>query len=216
MRTSPSSAAGAPSSSNGSTGTGPEPGRLLRLPQEDCCQALSCPSTRKYQADGGPGLRHIIGLLKGSDTPDADIATFLRANIVFWLLGATDGHAKDFSIFNAPGGRFRLTPVYDVLTAQPSLDDGQINHKAFRLAMSVGRNRHYAVDDILPRHFVQTAELAGVGTSVARDICADLAELAAPQVARVLQSLPPNFPDALARSIADAITERSNRLLQAA
>lgn len=191
-------------------------GRLLRLPQEDCCQALSFPSTRKYQSDGGPGLRDIIGLLKGSDTPDADIATFLRANIVFWLLGATDGHAKNFSIFNAPGGRFKLTPVYDVLTAQPSLDDGQVTRKAFRLAMSVGRNRHYAVDDILPRHFVQTAELAGVGASVVRDMCADLAEHAAPQVAHLLQSLPPSFPDALTRSVADAIAERSGRLLQAA
>ena len=49
-------------------------GRLLRLPQEDMCQALSVPPTRKYQSDGGPGMREIIELLKGSDTPDEDIA----------------------------------------------------------------------------------------------------------------------------------------------
>ena len=118
-------------------------GRLLRLPQEDTCQALSIPPTRKYQSDGGPGMREIINLLKGSDTPDADIATFMRANIIFWLLGATDGHAKNFSMFLSPGGRFRMTPLYDVLTAQPSLDDGQIPRKKFKLAMSVGTNRHY-------------------------------------------------------------------------
>ena len=45
-------------------------GRLLRLPQEDCCQALSVPPTRKYQTDGGPGMRDIIDLLKGSDDPE--------------------------------------------------------------------------------------------------------------------------------------------------
>src|SRR5690606_9589189 len=68
-------------------------GRLLRVPQEDICQALSVPPSRKYQSDGGPGMRDIIELLKGSDTPEDDIATFMRACIIFWVLGATDGHA---------------------------------------------------------------------------------------------------------------------------
>jgi serine/threonine-protein kinase HipA len=111
-------------------------GRLLRRPQEDTCQALSIPPTRKYQSDGGPGMRDILELLKGSDRPTEDIATFLRANIVFWLIGATDGHAKNFSLFLGPGGRFSMTPLYDVLTAQPSLDANQIRRNKFKLAMS--------------------------------------------------------------------------------
>lgn len=94
--------------------------RLIRLPQEDCCQALSVPPTRQYQSDGDPGLRAILELLKGSDTPDDNIAAFMRANIIFWLLGATGGHAKNFSIFLTPGGRFRMTLLHDVLSAQPS------------------------------------------------------------------------------------------------
>jgi serine/threonine-protein kinase HipA len=92
-------------------------------------------------------MREVINLLKGSDTPDVDITTFVRANIIFWLLGATDGHAKNFSVFITPGGRFRMTPAYDVLTAQPSLDAGQIPRKKFKLAMSVGKNRHYDVHE---------------------------------------------------------------------
>jgi serine/threonine-protein kinase HipA len=96
-------------------------GRLLRLPQEDCCQALSVPPPRKYEPDGGPGMR-ILDLLKASDEPEADQTLFLKAQIVFWLLGATDGHAKNFSIFLLPGGRFRLTPLYDVMSAQPNVD----------------------------------------------------------------------------------------------
>ncbi|MFZ1802759.1 MAG: type II toxin-antitoxin system HipA family toxin, partial [Nitrospira sp.] len=99
--------------------------RLLRLPQEDCCQALSIPPTRKYQSEGGPGVVQIMSLLKGSDQPTADRITVLKAQILFWLIGATDGHAKNFSIFLGPGGSFHLTPLYDVLTAQPSFEKKQ-------------------------------------------------------------------------------------------
>jgi serine/threonine-protein kinase HipA len=60
---------------------------------------------RKYESEGGPGIRAITDLLKGSDTPDADQRAFFKAQIVFWLLGATDGHAKNFSIRLAPGAR---------------------------------------------------------------------------------------------------------------
>jgi serine/threonine-protein kinase HipA len=115
-------------------------GRLLRVPQEDCCQALSVPPTRKYQSDGGPGMVKLLDLLKGSDTPADDQAMLLKAQIFFWLIGATDGHAKNFSIFITPGGRYRLTPLYDVLTAQPSLDTGQIQRKQMKLC-NVGRDK---------------------------------------------------------------------------
>jgi serine/threonine-protein kinase HipA len=91
------------------------------------------------------------------------------------MLGATDGHAKNFSIFLGPGGRFRMTPLYDVVTAQPSLDADQIPRKKFKLAMSAGKSRHYAIREIMPRHFMQTADLAGVGTTVMRAIFEDIA-----------------------------------------
>lgn len=184
-------------------------GRLLRLPQEDICQALSVPPTRKYQSDGGPGMREIVELLKGSDTPDEDIATFLRTCILFWLIGATDGHAKNFSIFLGPGGRFRMTPLYDVLTAQPSLDTGQIPRKKFKLAMSVGKNRHYSVPDIMPRHFLQTADIASVGTPVMRRIFDDIAENVEKQADEVINSLPRGFPEQLVDAVKSAIGKRA-------
>lgn len=74
------------------------------------CQALSVPPTRKYQSEGGPGMPEIIELLKGSDRPEDDIAVFLRACIVFWLIGATDGHAKNFSIFLSQAAGFEQSP----------------------------------------------------------------------------------------------------------
>ena len=107
----------------------------------------------------------ILNLLKGGDTPAEDQAAFLKSQILFWLIGATDGHAKNFSIFLGAGGRFRLTPFYDVLTAQPSLDNRQIERKQMKLAMFVGESRHYRIEDIKGRHFVQTAERAGLPRS---------------------------------------------------
>ncbi|WP_027062316.1 type II toxin-antitoxin system HipA family toxin [Mesorhizobium loti] len=188
-------------------------GRLLRLPQEDICQALSVSPTRKYQSEGGPGMREIVELLKGSDRPEEDIAIFLRACVLFWMIGATDGHAKNFSIFLGPGGRFRMTPLYDVLTAQPSLDTGQIPRKKFKLAMSVGKNRHYSVADIMPRHFLQTTDIAGVGTPVMRRIFEDIAGNALKKADSVLNLLPAGFPEQLAQSVRSAVGKRAALLL---
>ena len=188
-------------------------GRLLRLPQEDTCQALSIPPTRKYQSDGGPGMREIVDLLKGSDRPETDIVTFMRACIMFWMLGATDGHAKNFSIFIGPGGRFGMTPLYDVLTAQPSLDQHQIPQRKFKLAMSVGRKRHYAIHEIMPRHFTQTAALSGVAAPAMRAIFEDIAANAERQGEAVVASLPKGFPDQLVTSTIGAITHRTRLIV---
>ena len=160
-------------------------------------------------------MKDILELLKGSDAPSEDPAAFLRASIVFWLIGATDGHAKNFSLFLSPGGRFRLTPLYDVLSAQPSLDAKQIQRKAFKLAMSVGKNRHYAMNDILPRHFIQTAEISGVGASVVHAIFSDLAENFEPAFAKVLKALPKGFPEELTNSIRVAAVHRISLLSDA-
>lgn len=183
-------------------------GRLLRVPQEDCCQALSVPPTRKYQSDGGPGLKDLLNLLKGSDDPAADRATIFKAQILFWLIGATDGHAKNFSIFLGPGGRYRLTPLYDILTTQPSLDGGQIQPRQMKLAMSVGNNNHYRIDGIVGRHFVQTGEAADLPKSLMRDCFESMIGAAADSLTRVEGELPPDFPDPIHQSVKAAVLRR--------
>ena len=182
--------------------------RLLRLPQEDCCQALSVPPTRKYQTDGGPGIEQILELLKASDDPAEDQRLFVRAQLVFWLLGATDGHAKNFSLFIHPGGGFRLTPLYDVMSAQPTLDAHQIPRKKMRLAMSAGENRHYLIDTIMPRHFVESAENVGVPGSVVHEQLKELAALAPRAIESVIQRLPSGFPSDISSSIVGGIRQR--------
>lgn len=187
-------------------------GRLLRLPQEDFCQALSVPPARKYQSEGGPGLGQILDLLKGSDRPAEDRVTVLEAQILFWLIGATDGHAKNFSLFLGPGGSYRLTPLYDVLTAQPSLDAGQIRKNRFKLAMSVGRSRHYRIDEIARRHFEETGREAGLPRSLGRLAIERMADMVEEALAEVENVLPSGFPEEIHTSVARAVRQR-RRLL---
>lgn len=72
------------------------PSDLLMLPQENCCQALGVSPAQKYQSQDGPGAVALLKLLRGTDEPLADQAAFFKSQIIFWLIGATDGHAKNF------------------------------------------------------------------------------------------------------------------------
>jgi serine/threonine-protein kinase HipA len=174
------------------------------------------PPTRKYDADGGPGMADVLSLLKGSDEPDADQRLFLKAQIVFWLLGATDGHAKNFSIFLRPGARFSLTPLYDIMSAQPAVDAGQLRRTQFKLALAAGDKRHYVIDSIVPRHFVQTAGQSGIPAAVVGQICADLAQRAGPAIDETLATLPDGFPAALAEPVTGGLMSRLRLLQQVA
>ena len=99
----------------------PTSARLLRLPQEDMCQALGVPPHLKYESDGGPGMDRILSLLLHSDNAKKDRLTFFQAQILFWMLCATDGHAKNFSLMLLPQGHYTLAPLYDVMSAYPVL-----------------------------------------------------------------------------------------------
>ncbi|MEJ8559843.1 type II toxin-antitoxin system HipA family toxin [Yoonia sp. GPGPB17] len=183
-------------------------GRLIRLPQEDCCQALGVPSTIKYQNDGGPNMNSILDLLKGSDEPTKDREDFLKAQILFWLMAATDGHAKNYSVFLYPGARYGMTPFYDVISVQPSLDAGQLQAQRVKLAMSVGQNNHYKVSDIVPRHFVQTTKPAGLGAEVVVAIFEDISKRFDSAWKDVVESLPPGFPEEPISSIREGMARR--------
>lgn len=182
--------------------------RLLRLPQEDCCQALSVPPTRKYQSDGGPGIADILRFLQGSDAPAKDQKSFLKAQMVFWLIGATDGHAKNFSLFLRPEGRFSLTPLYDVLSAQPSLEARQIEKKQMKLAMFVGDSRHYVLERIAGRHFRQTAKRAGVPHALVEEAIGEIREKAEPALRAVEALLTASFPESIHMAVSHSVRER--------
>ena len=127
-------------------------------------------------------------------------------------MGATDGHAKNFSIYLGPGGRFCLTPFYDVLTAQPSVASRQIERKQLRLAMSVGDNRHYKLDEIEGRHFIQTATRAGLPGTLAEAALAEIALATDRAIETLEQTLPPGFPGEIHAAVMAAITARRKKI----
>lgn len=187
-------------------------GRLIRLPQEDFCQALSVPPSQKYQMDGGPSIADGMRLLAGSDRPNEDRQAFFKTQVLFWLLGATDGHAKNFSIALRPGGGFGMTPLYDVLTAQKAVDDGQIRHNRMRLAMSVGEQNHYRINEVVRRHFLETAKTVGFGEDLASDMIATVLNKLERAIDRTHAAMPDGFPDLLLNCLFDGLRGRAKSL----
>lgn len=179
----------------------------MRLPQEDFCQAVGRSGSAKYENEGGPGIADIMRLLLVSENSDNDRRNFLKAQILFWLLAAPDGHAKNFSIFLEREGRFHLTPIYDVMSVHPVLGHGRgkIPPEKLRIAMAVtGANRHFEWAKITGRHWLETARLSG-----AEDLAASVLEEILGSIDGVIDTvssrLPAVFPESLAKSIFDGI-----------
>ncbi len=124
-----------------------------RVHQEDMCQALGLPPTKKYQNDGGPSAANIVSLLRDySRTPAADVQSFVDALAFNWLIAGTDGHSKNYSILIGVGGNVRLAPLYDLASILPYADQGL--HKA-KLAMKLGGE--YLIRNIHLHHWKKMA-----------------------------------------------------------
>lgn len=189
-------------------------GYWLRLPQEDLCQATGTPSASKYEADGGPGLTAIASVLQGSESREEDLATLLRAQLLFWMLAATDGHAKNFSIRLLPQGRFRLTPLYDVISAWPITGSrhDQLHPKKLKLAMALhDKNKHYRLDEIGRRHFNATARACGLGRDM-EDIIDDVVAKTPTVIESVAADLPKGFPAALFESVTAGLRRSAKQI----
>jgi serine/threonine-protein kinase HipA len=183
---------------------------IARLPQEDFCQATGTPADFKYQNEGGPGIRSCLDLLSGGNNAQADCLAFALAQLAFWLLAATDGHAKNFSIHLERGGGFRLTPMYDVLSAWPIIGNGpnQLSPRRAKLSMALrGNNQHYHLHEIRTRHFEALALQTGVPDAFDRMVGLVLSVNYA--LERVEALLPPNFPRAVFNSIRRGMTAQA-------
>jgi serine/threonine-protein kinase HipA len=180
---------------------------IVRLPQEDLCQATGVPSDRKYEADGGPGIRTIMSLLLGSSRADEDRRDFFKTQILYWLLCAIDGHAKNFSLFLEAGGGYRLTPRYDILSAFPVLgrSSRRLSPKKVKMAMAAeGQSRHYLWHSILGRHWEETAKRCGLG-SVFGSLVEELLDRTPGVVDSVATRVPKGFPDSVAAPILEGL-----------
>lgn len=184
----------------------------LRLPQEDLCQAFGLHPDRKYEVDGGPGVLKIMELLLRSADAARDRHLFFKSQVVFWLLAATDGHAKNFSLHLQAGGAFRLTPLYDVLSAYPIMGKGpnRLDPHDAKLAMAVvSKNRHHEIRRILARHWEAMARRCGVD---GKAVLTEVVETTAIAVKAVAREIPAGFPDAVATPILQGLSSASDAL----
>jgi serine/threonine-protein kinase HipA len=188
---------------------------IVRLPQEDMCQAIGCSPLNKYQRDGGPGIEAIMQLLFGSETAALDRRNFFKTQIIFWLLLAIDGHAKNFSIFLRPNARYRATPIYDVLSAHPVIGTGRnmISPQDAKLAMAVrGSTNYYQIQRIQRRHWSSMAKQVGLGANTAEEIIEEVLAQVSNVVEAVHGRLPVSFPVSLAVSIIDGMQKQAGIL----
>ncbi|ATQ68960.1 MULTISPECIES: type II toxin-antitoxin system HipA family toxin [Methylosinus] len=183
---------------------------IIRVHQEDFCQALAIPPTRKYENEGGPGARMAVDLLRTvSGRPQEDVQRFVDAIIFNWLIAGTDAHAKNYSLLIGAQGRARLAPLYDIASILPY---GFDPHRV-RLAMKIGDT--YKLRDI---GAPQWRKFAGQLRLNADEVLHRIREMAAmlpdhlADVRRAAES------DGIAHSIvarlSDALTERADRCRQ--
>lgn len=126
---------------------------IIRVHQEDTCQALGILPSRKYQNEGGPGVSDIVQLLwTHSSARDSDVDTFITAIGFNWLIAGTDAHAKNYSLLITGGTRVRLAPLYDVASILP-YDDFDL--RKVKLAMKIGGE--YRLNDIGARQWSKLA-----------------------------------------------------------
>ena len=188
---------------------------IARLPQEDFCQATGRPQTQKYETDGGPSIAESLSLLSNSENATNDQAHFLLAQLAFWLLAATDGHAKNFSLYSRAGGSYGMTPLYDVLSAWPIIGPGknQLSLQKAKLAMAIrGKRPHYRLNEIIGRHWLELAQKSGIPALWPR--MQSLVEESVPAMDRLAQHLPAGFPERVYSTIRAGILRQSQRFQQ--
>lgn len=143
-------------------------GRVVRIHQEDLCQALGVHPDRKYQSDGGPGIEDMIDLVR-QNTDDLEEVDRLCAAVAYnWLVLGTDAHAKNYSLLLS-GQQVRLAPLYDIASAAPST----LHAPKAKLAQKIGGE--YRAGMVQRRHLVRVAEAAKLQPDAFVDRITDLA-----------------------------------------
>lgn len=165
---------------------------VRRIHQEDMCQALGLLPGRKYQEEGGPGVAAIVSLIRRvSSEPEIDVDRFLSANMLNWLIGGTDAHAKNYSLLVAAADEIRLAPLYDISSQLPYPElVGQ------RVSMKIGD--HY---DIARVSKADWRKFAATSTVAEERVFSMLAELARALPDHITASRDQAIKDGLKRSI---------------
>jgi serine/threonine-protein kinase HipA len=187
---------------------------IMRLPQEDFCQTLNVPSAKKYESHGGPSIKKIMDYLLGSMNSQKDRLDFMKSQLLFWLLAATDGHAKNFSLHIHAGGAYFLTPFYDILSVYPVMGGRGLNIRDAKLAMGLKatKGKKYLINDIFPRHFLDTAKDVGFDIEMMVNIMTQVVNDLDSVITRVERQLKRDFPVHIKNAIFKGMKNRAKRL----
>jgi len=186
---------------------------LMRLPQEDLCQALGVSPFLKYQITGGPDLHEIMKFLLGSANPIHDRDVFYCAHVLFWLLANHDGHAKNFSVFIEPYGKYRLTPLYDIQSAYPAIAQAALDAHNIKMAMSLeSKATPEFWHQIKRADFLETAKNINYSVERAEAILDDMLMRVDSVIHHVSSSLPQAFPKHVSEPIFDGMRYMKNKL----
>ncbi|WP_367608121.1 type II toxin-antitoxin system HipA family toxin [Legionella sp. W05-934-2] len=185
---------------------------LMRLPQEDFCQVLGVPPGLKYESDGGPGIKAIMSLLQNSENALEAREQFFKTVFLFWVMGAIDGHAKNFSVLLKPQGRFQLSPIYDVMSAYPIAEKRELEWQKIKMAMAVrSANTHYDWQSIQLRHWYSMAKQCHFPEHKMREIITAVFEHMDGVIDQVKTILPTNFPSQICDAVFTGMKKVRNR-----
>jgi len=187
---------------------------IIRLPQEDFCQAAGLSSLLKYQNDGGLSIDDCMKLLSNSDNAKIDKQHFFKSQIIFYLLAATDGHGKNFSITHLPNNQYKLTPLYDVLSIHPLIGNkaNQIAKQKVKMAMAIrGSKNYYHLHKIQYRHFITQGKSVGFTEQEVIGIINDVISNVESVINNVSALLPNNFPTNVSDKIFLGMKSQANK-----
>jgi serine/threonine-protein kinase HipA len=98
---------------------------ILRIHQQDFCQAQGITSLKKYESDGGPTFADNYNLVKAySSFPIPDLNQLLKWLIFNLAIGNNDSHSKNLAFLQTEDG-IRLAPFYDLLSTSVYKEIGQ-------------------------------------------------------------------------------------------
>lgn len=160
-------------------------GTIERVHQEDFCQAMGIPPTKKYQEKGGPALRQIAQILETTST-SGSVEELLRAVTLNMLIGNADAHGKNFSLLHRRAGAITLAPLYDVMSTRIYGEN--------RLAMYIdGLQR---MDRVTSERIVNEGTSWGIARRRAVDLVTDILDRS-PAAADAAASETEGLPDRL-------------------
>lgn len=142
-------------------------GEIVRVHQEDFCQALGIMPVHKYERGEhrrrgqGPGVVRMVELMR--EVQPADEARYsaehyVKALAYNWLIYAPDAHAKNYSILLS-GSDALASPLYDISSVLPYPRTG-LGNEGFdlrRMAMAMSVNGEFQNNLVTGEHWLGLA-----------------------------------------------------------